>query len=294
MKVLRRIVTSVMIFALLAAVLVLPTAADGISLEQETEYGLVEDLDFGSSGVYTSLTCQNTEKSRESFGGISWCSLRFGDRDAYVYSTRYLQNTYEDCPYVVIRYASNAPVRMTWVSTITGETYSVELPTQTETATVLIQMQRHAGWNGKIETLGFAAVQDETSIILQWLKVYTRNPYELYGETTVVLFPEYSLSTQTKPVPETETEPSVSVDTAWESFETQQVTDILPKEEQTTERDRGGLFFEVFGDDALPGCQGQPLGCKSGGCKSGGCHAVAGGLLAFCLLAAGLVFRKKE
>ena len=293
---LRRIVTSVMIFALLAAVLVLPTAADGISSEQETEYGLVEDLDFVSSGVYTSLTCQNTEKSRATSAseGINWCSLRFGDRDAYVYSTRYLQNTYEDCPYVVIRYASNAPVRMTWVSTFTGETYSVELPTQTETTTVLIQMQRHAGWNGKIETLGFAAVQDETAIILQWLKVYTRNPYELYGETTVVLFPEYSLSTQTKPVPETETEPSVSVDTAWESFETQQVTDILTEEEQPVERDRGGLFFEVFGDDALPGCQGQPLGCKSGGCKSGGCHAVAGGLLAFCLLAAGLVFRKKE
>ena len=291
----RRIVTSVMIFALLAAVLVLPTAADGISLEQETEYGLVEELHFASSGVYSSLTCHNTEKSRESSAseGLSWCLLRFGDQDAYVYSTRYLQNTYEDCPYVVIRYASNAPVRMTWVGTFTGETYSVELPTQTETTTILVQMQRHAGWNGKIETLGFAAVQDETSIILQWLKVYTENPYELYGETTVVLFPEYSLSTQTKPVPEpkteTETETPIEVDTAWETFGTEHDTDVLTEGEQTTERDRGGLFFEVFGNDALAGCQGASLGCKGGGC-----NAVTGGLFVICLFAAGIVFRKHD
>ncbi len=301
MKILRRIVTGVTIFVLFAAVLVLPTAADGISLEQETEYGLVEELHFASSGVYSSLTCHNVEKSRESSAseGLSWCLLRFGDQDAYVYSTRYLQNTYEDCPYVVIRYASNAPVRMTWVGTFTGETYSVELPTQTETTTILVQMQRHAGWNGKIETLGFAAVQDETVVSLQWLKVYTENPYELYGETTVALFPEYSLSPQTKPVPETETEPSVSVDTAWETLETQQVTDVLTEEEQTTdiltegeqttERDRGGLFFEVFGDDALTGCQGESLGCKGGGC-----NAVTGGLLVLCLFAVGIVFRKKN
>ena len=289
---LRRIVTGVTILVLFASVLVLPTAADGISLEQETEYGLVEELRFASSGVYSSLTCHNVEKSRESSAseGLSWCLLRFGDRDAYVYSTRYLQNTYEDCPYVVIRYSSNAPVRMTWVGTFTGEMYSVELPTQTETVTLMIQMQRHMGWNGKIETLGFAAVQDETVVSLQWLKVYTENPYELYGETTGVLFPEYSLSPQTKPVPEPEkeTETPIEVDTAWETFGTEHDTDVLTEGEQTTERDRGGLFFEVFGNDALAGCQGESLGCKGGGC-----NAVTGGLLVFCLLAAGIVFRKK-
>ena len=288
---LRRIVTGVTILVLFASVFVLPTAADGISLEQETEYGLVEELHFASSGVYTSLTCHNVEKSRESSAseGLSWCLLRFGDRDAYVYSTRYLQNTYEDCPYVVIRYSSNAPVRMTWVGTSTSETYSVELPTQKESTTILIQMQGHMGWNGKIETLGFAAVQDETVISLQWLKVYTENPYELYGETTGVLFPEYSLSSQTKPVPEPETETPIEVDTAWETFGTEHDTDVLTEGEQTTERDRGGLFFEVFGNDALAGCQGASLGCKGGGC-----NAVTGGLFVICLFAAGIVFRKHD
>ena len=293
MKLWQRIAASVTILVLFASVLVLPTAADGISLEQETEYGLVEELHFASSGVYSSLTCHNVEKSRESSAseGLSWCLLRFGDRDAYVYSTRYLQNTYEDCPYVVIRYSSNAPVRMTWVGTFTGETYSVELPTQTESTTILVQMQRHMGWNGKIETLGFAAVQDETVVSLQWLKVYTENPYELYGETTGVLFPEYSLSPQTKPVPEpeTETETPIEVDTAWETFGTEHDTDVLTEGEQTTERDRGGLFFEVFGNDALAGCQGASLGCKGGGC-----NAVTGGLFVICLFAAGIVFRKRD
>lgn len=288
---LRRIVTGVTILVLFASVFVLPTAADGISLEQETEYGLVEELHFASSGVYSSLTCHNVEKSRESSAseGLSWCLLRFGDRDAYVYSTRYLQNTYEDCPYVVIRYSSNAPVRMTWVGTFTGETYSVELPTQTESTTILVQMQGHMGWNGKIETLGFAAVQDETVVSLQWLKVYTENPYELYGETTGVLFPEYSLSPQTKPVPEPETETPIEVDTAWETFGTEHDTDVLTEGEQTMERDRGGLFFEVFGKDVLAGCQGASLGCKGGGC-----NAVTGGFLVIFLFGIGIMFRKKE
>ena len=291
MKLWQRIAASVTILVLFASVFVLPTAADGISLEQETEYGLVEELHFASSGVYSSLTCHNVEKSRESSAseGLSWCLLRFGDRDAYVYSTRYLQNTYEDCPYVVIRYSSNAPVRMTWVGTSTGETYSVELPTQKESTTILIQMQGHMGWNGKIETLGFAAVQDETVVSLQWLKVYTENPYELYGETTGVLFPEYSLSPQTKPVPEPETETPIEVDTAWETLGTEHDTDVLTEGEQTTERDRGGLFFEVFGKDALAGCQGASLGCKGGGC-----NAVTGGLFVICLFAAGIVFRKHD
>ena len=291
MKLWQRIAASVMISVLFAALFPLSASADGISLEQEAEYELVEELHFASSGVYSSLTCHNVEKSRESSAseGLSWCLLRFGDRDAYVYSTRYLQNTYEDCPYVVIRYSSNAPVRMTWVGTSTGETYSVELPTQTETVTLMIQMQRHMGWNGKIETLGFAAVQDETVVSLQWLKVYAKDPHALYSDGMVVLIPEYSHPLQTYPVPETETDPPIEVDTAWETFGTEHDTDVLTEGEQTTERDQGGLFFEVFGNDALAGCQGASLGCKGGGC-----NAVTGGLFVIFLFAAGIVFRKHD
>ncbi|MBQ5793083.1 MAG: hypothetical protein IIW17_03605 [Clostridia bacterium] len=300
MKLWQRIAASVMISVLFAAIFPLSASADGISLEQEAEYELVEELHFASSGVYSSLTCHNVEKSRESSAsaGLSWCTLRFGDQDAYVYSTRYLQNTYEDCSYVVIRYSSNAPVRMTWTGTFTGETYSVELPTQTETVTLMIQMQRHMGWNGKIETLGFAAVQGESAIRLHWLKVYAKDPHALYSDGMVVLIPEYSYPLQTYPVPETETDPPIEVDTDWETLGTEQLTDDHTdarepepesEPESALENTRSGLFFEVFGDDALAGCQGASLGCKGGGC-----NAVTGGLFVICLFAAGIVFRKHD
>ena len=115
-------------------------------------------------------------------------------------------------------------------------------------------------------------------IDIAWIKAYAFNPSEYYDS----LNPHQTLSPEIEVPSEDTTMPYFEEtivehyrESEWETFEEQQIL--------------GGLFFEVFGNDALAGCQGGSLGCKNGSC-----NAVAGGFWVICLLAAGLVFRKKN
>ena len=72
------------------------------------------------------------------------------------------------------------------------------------------------------------------------------------------------------------------------------VEDTLADELETEETpgdkpERPGLIYEVLGDVEWAGCKSTSPGCMGTGCTS-----AAGGLLLLSLIAAGLVFRKKD
>ena len=99
------------------------------------------------------------------------------------------------------------------------------------------------------------------------------------------------------------TEP-LETETPFIDWETESVTepiveDTLAGELETEETpgdkpERPGLFYEFFGDVEWTGCKRTSPGYTGLGCMGTGCTSAAGGLLLLSLIAAGLVFRKKD
>ena len=265
----------------------------------EIQYELREVMDFSFSDVFATMIGEGASLEQVTEGEDIFMRITALEDGCYVYSTLYPRNLLSDARYLVIKYRTSSPEAercgIIW-KTRQNPVYDLELCytdylyVNGEWNYLLVDTSGEPNWSDYILNLGivpFYGAENAAGAALDvaWIKAYNLDPYELYAPLFETV-PDTSGQGEPTFAPDT-TEPyyeETVVETGGETF----------YEQEVPENNLGGLFFEVFGDDALPGCQGQPLGCKSGGSKSGGCHAVAGGLLAFCLLAAGLVFRKKE
>lgn len=285
----------------------LPVSASDVSLEQEKQKGLIEQVSLSSSGVFNSFVCNHVTMEREYFnlgqgsGSASVCTMKFEDREASAISTRYPQNVTADARYVAIKYYSaGAPgqtIGLTWRDSNADQHHAqVYLPQGDMWAVAIVDMQAHSGWSGKISNVGFTPGEyfDQPKYFgLVWLKFFEENPIELYGSEASMVELTYTPSQTQPPVTEPEQtsapEPGIELDTEWETFATETAM-IFTESLQTEQQTRPGLLYEAFGEDILPGCQRQSLGCGAGGCT-----AIAGGLAATGLIALGIVlFKKKE
>ncbi len=262
----------------------------------EMEYELREMMDFSDADVFGTMIGEGAALEQVTEGEDTFLRITAKEDGCYVYSTAYPRNLLSDTKYLVIKYRTNSPKAgecgVIWKTRQapeydTVQCYTTYIGIDGEWRYDILDMSGEYAWRDYIMNLGivpFYGTENVAGEIMDvaWIKAYSLDPYELYRP----LF-------ETTPMPETgEGEPTFAPDTiappesiapdeeetAWETFH----------EQEKPDNNFGGLFFEVFGDDALAGCQGESLGCKGGGC-----NAVTGGLLVFCLLAAGIVFRKK-
>lgn len=305
----KKVFAAVSIIAMLLAILVLDVPALEVTAEQEEAAGLVEKLSFSASGVYHSLECTDATLERTYMNAgtadeASVCIVRFQSFDASVISSRYPENVTAEARYVAIKATSSmTAVIMTWSNEEGQHSASLEWPALASTDYVLMDMKNHPGWSGKISNIGFKPLSgDPNNLVmsLKWMKFYRENPTELYAHSAVTLEPGF-LQSVTKPQPPepeppepvTEPDSGITEDTAWETYETQEVTASWSEHASVPEEppvgERPGLFYEVFGDVDLTGCKSPLPGCKGGGCAS-----AAGGAMLFLLLAVGIILKKKE
>lgn len=258
----------------------------------ELEYELREMIDFSDTDAFVTMVGEGAALEQVTEGEECFLRITALEDGCYVYSTIYPKNLLSDAKYLVIKYRTDSPkgdqCGLIWRTRQKPDfdvegAYTAYMTPNGQWSYLLLDMSREHEWNDYIMNWGivpFFGMENTAGEVIDiaWIKAYNLDPYELYlplFETTLVS--EWETGTR-----EPTTEPPMSEllpDTDWETF----------VEQEEPERTPNGLFFEVFGEQALLGCQGQPMGQGSGGC-----HAVTGGLLVICLLAAGVVFRKKE
>ena len=264
--------------------------------EYEAEYELQEWINFSEAAVFSTMVGEGVNLTQVTEGEDTFMRITAAKDGGYVYSTVYPMNLRSDIKYLVIKYRTDSQkgrkCGVIWKTRQNPEydvknCYTTYIENDGEWNYLLLDMSDEPKWADYIRYLGIAPFYGMENVAgevmdIAWIKAYAVNPYDLYAESEPGHEPETSPieSWDTGIAPDT-TEPYYE-ETVWETFYEQDV----PEE---TDRELGGLFFEVFGDDALSGCKGQPMGCKNGNC-----NAVAGGFWVICLLAAGLVFRKKE
>lgn len=304
----KRIFAAVSIVAMLLAVLVLDVPALEVTAAQEEAAGLVEKISFSASGVFNGLECANATKERtyanvSTPDAASLCIVRFESFDASVISSRHPQNVTADARYVAIKATSSMTAAiLTWSNEEGQHNASLEWPALASTEYVVMDMKNHPGWSGKIINIGFKPLSGDPErlvISLEWMKFYRQDPTELYAHSAVTLEPGF-LQSVTKPQPPepeppepvTELDSGIAVEPDWETYETQEVTGVWSDHAQIPEEppiERPGLFYEVFGDVDLTGCQADSFGCRGGGCRS-----AAGTLLFLLLPFAVFLLKKKE
>lgn len=304
----KKVFAAVSIVAMLLAILVLDVPALEVTAAQEEAAGLVEKLSFSASGVFNGLECTNATLERtyanvSTPDSASLCIVRFESFDASVISSRHPQNVTADARYVAIKATSSmTAVILTW-SNEDGEHFaSLEWPALASTDYVLMDMQNHPGWSGKISNIGFKPLSGDPERLvmsLEWMKFYRQNPTELYAHSAVTLEPGF-LQSVTKPQPPepeppepvTEPDSGIVVETDWETYETQEVTGVWSDHDQIPDElpvERPGLFYEVFGDVDLTGCKAGSFGCRGGGCRS-----ATGASVLLLLSVMGILLKKKE
>jgi hypothetical protein len=250
-------------------------------------------MDFSFSDVFATMIGEGASLEQVVEEEDTFMRITALEDGCYVYSTSYPRNLLADARYLVIKYRTSSPEAercgIIW-KTRQNPVYDLELCytdylyVNGEWNYLFVDTSGEPNWSGYILNLGivpFYGAENAAGAALDvaWIKVYNLDPYELYAPLFETV-PDTSGQGEPTFAPDT-TEPYYE-ETVWETYHEQEIS-------QETDRELGGLFFEVFGDDALSGCKGQPVGCKNGSC-----NAVAGGFWVICLLAAGLVFRKKN
>ncbi|MBQ5793506.1 MAG: hypothetical protein IIW17_05775 [Clostridia bacterium] len=316
----KKITVLVCALSLLMLVFMLPAYAEEITSEQEEQYGYYFTVNLTDTSVDRCEINRYSDYMEISVGSFA---------DRYDQLTRGYgicrgiptSTSCQKARYMVIKYCNPYATReldLVWHCSAQYTEYNfdnpltvyVQGPSQSWNYAI-VDMSNHELWKGALFRLGFALYADASTrnqgVAISWVKFYSEDPTELYTSmqeetvyetlptqteppvsepsesTTSVDLPDTTEPPETRPIidfPDT-TEPYYE-ETVWETYHEQEIS-------RETDRELGGLFFEVFGDDALSGCKGQPVGCKNGSC-----NAVAGGFWVICLLAAGLVFRKKN
>ena len=166
---------------------------------------------------------------------------------------------------------------------------------------LIVDMSDHELWTGTLYNFGFLMYTESgTENFTVWLRsvrFFAENPTALYDALEPeTFFPENGAVDETVPPEEFET-PFID----WETEPVTEpiVEDTLADELETEETpgdkpERPGLFYEFFGDVEWTGCKRTSPGYTGLGCMGTGCTSAAGGLLLLPLIAAGLVFRKKD
>ena len=261
----------------------------------EAEYELREMIDFSSPDVFAFATMvgEGAELTHVTEGEDTFLRLTAKEDGCYTYSTVYPRNLLSDFKYLVIKYRTASPkggvCGVIWQTRTTPEynteqCYTTYIDIDGEWRYAVLDMSDTVGWQYYILNLGIVPFYGEENVAgevidIAWIKAYAFNPSEYYDSLNPhqTLSPEIEIPSEDTTMPYfEETIVEHYRESEWETFEEQQIL--------------GGLFFEVFGDDAtVVGCQGEPIGCRSGGCR-----AVTGGFLVIFLFGIGIMFRKKE
>ena len=295
-----------------------PAHAEEITPEQEEQYGFLGELQMKQQVAQSALIAGNAMilDATSIYGQDCARLYAFGPSFGYAASAEIpLRMKCEQARYVVVKYYNPNQVQelgFIWRCQAASAGYNTKNPKMAQLESsgnswqyLIVDMSDHALWSGALYNFGFLLYSSDSgsqSLWLQWLKFYSEDPTELYAAVDDETFLETREWRPLPPMTEPVTEPPETTEDGTPSYPpdtTAPTESIVPDEEFDTwetvetreepENKFGGLFFEVFGDDALAGCQGASLGCKGGGC-----NAVTGGLFVICLFAAGIVFRKHD
>lgn len=298
----------------------LPIHAQEVTPEQEEQYGYLGEMPMQlSSGLTPGFSVKDATIRETSVLGRACLNLcSFGPDYGYAVSPDVPDRMKcEQARYVVIKYYNPERVQelgLIWRCQVASAGYNVRDPktAQLEDAQIgwkylIVDMSDHALWSGTLYDFGLLLYSPGSQmqyLWLQWIKFYSEDPTELYESIEEETFfvtdrvtqpplpePPETTGDSSPTYPPDTTEPVIA-DTDWETYETQEATGVWSDHDQIPDElpvERPGLFYEVFGDDALSGCQDDPLGCRGGGC-----NAITGGLFVLCLLAVGFIFRKEE
>lgn len=269
---------------------------------------ITEFIDFGEESVFATLSAVGAEIEQVTEKEETFLRITALNDGCYVTSRTYPRNVNaQTTRYLVMKYRTSSPAAqtcgLTWTTrdspiVALERCYPAPIRTSGEWEYVLLDMQNCENWQDYIQKLTLAPFLNQTDVASQtfdvaWIATYETDPILAYMESFGV-----ELGTEGPATEPLETE------TPFIDWETEPVTepiveDTLADELETEETpgdkpERPGLFYEFFGDVEWTGCKRTSPGYTGLGCMGTGCTSAAGGLLLLSLIAAGLVFRKKD